>query len=71
MKKIKSIKNLLLIALIIIVMILGFIGIKKISVNRDVSLLSSNIEEKVSRLVELSTIRYNYTNIVEYDEKMQ
>lgn len=71
MKKIKSIKNPLLIGLIIIVMVLGFIGVRKLSVNRDVTLLSSNIEEKVSRLVELSTIKYNYTNIVEYDDKMQ
>lgn len=71
MKKIKSIKNLLLIGLIIIVLVLGFIGVKRLSVNRDVTLLSSNIEEKVSRLVELSTIKYNYTNIVEYDDKMQ
>ena len=71
MKKIKSIKNILLIALILLVIVLGFIGVKKFSVNNDITLLSSNIEEKVSRLVELSTIKYNYTNIVEYDDKMQ
>lgn len=71
MKRIKEVKNILLIALIIGIIVLGFIGVKKFSVNKDITLLSSNIEEKVSRLVELSTIKYNYTNVVEYDDKMQ
>ena len=71
MKKLKEIKNILLIVLVIGIILLGVIGVRKFSVNKEVTLLSSNIEEKISRLVELSTIRYNYTNIVEYDDKMQ
>ena len=71
MNKIKEIKNILIIALIIAVIGLGFFSVKKFSVSRDVTLLSSNIEETVSRLVELSTIKYNYTNVVEYADKVQ
>lgn len=44
---------------------------KKFSVNRNVSILSNNIEEKVSKLVELSTIKYNYTNVVDYEDTKQ
>lgn len=71
MKKIREIKNILLIVLIVLVIIVGIFGFKKISINRDINLLSNNIEEKISRLVELSTIKYNYTNVVEYEDKMQ
>lgn len=71
MKKIKNVKNILLIALIILLIILGFFGVRKFSVDKNITLLSTNIEEKVSRLIELSTIKYNYTNVVEYDNKMQ
>lgn len=71
MKNFRDIKKILLIVLIILVIVVGFIGYRKISVNRDISLLSNNIEEKVSKLVELSTIKYNYTNVVEYEDKMQ
>ena len=71
MKNIKDIKNVLLIILIIIIIAVGFIGYSKISVNRKETMLSSSIEEKVSKLVELSTVKYNYTNVVEYEDKMQ
>lgn len=71
MKKIKNVKNILLIALIILLIILGFFGVRKLSVDKNITLLSTNIEEKVSKLIELSTIKYNYTNVVEYDNKMQ
>lgn len=71
MKKIKNVKNILVIALIILLIILGFFGVRKFSVDRNITLLSTNIEEKVSRLIELSTIKYNYTNVVEYDNKVQ
>lgn len=50
---------------------MGFFGIRKFSVEKETTLLSSNIEEKISKLVELSTVKYNYTNVVEYDDKMQ
>ena len=32
------------------------------------TLLSDTIEEKVSRIVELSTVKYNYTNVVTYKD---
>ena len=71
MKNIKNIKKIVSIILVLTVILVGFIGYRKIDINRKTELLSNNIEEKVSKLVELSTIKYNYTNVVEYDDKMQ
>lgn len=71
MKGMKDVKKILSIILIAIIIIAGFIGYRKISITRKVNLLSNKVEEKVSKLVELSTIKYNYTNVVEYDDKMQ
>lgn len=71
MKNIKDIKKILSIILVFAIIIAIFIGYRKISINRKTELLSSNLEEKVSKLVELSTIKYNYTNVVEYDDKKQ
>lgn len=71
MKGMKDVKKISLIILVAIIIIAGFIGYRKISISRKVNLLSNKVEEKVSKLVELSTIKYNYTNVVEYDDKMQ
>ena len=53
------------------ILIVGIAGYTKISMDRKTILLSNKIEEKVLRLVELSTVKYNYTNIVEYEDKVQ
>lgn len=71
MKYFEGIKGKLLLIAIIVILILGSIGYAKISVQRKTKMLSNTVEEKVTRLVELSTVKYNYTNVVEYDNKMQ
>lgn len=71
MKNIKNIKRILSVILIFAIIITVFVGYRKFSINRKTELLSNNIEEKVTKLVELSTIKYNYTNVVEYDDKKQ
>lgn len=71
MKKLKDIRKILLVITVILIIIIGIIGFRKISINKSTSLLSNNIEENITRLVELSTIKYNYTNVVEYEDKKQ
>lgn len=71
MKYLDSNKKKLTLVLIIIIIIVAITGYTKISINRKTNLLSNRIEEKVVRLMELSTVKYNYTNVVEYEDKMQ
>lgn len=71
MKYFDSIKKKLILVLIILIVIVGITGFAKISINRKTNLLSNRIEEKIVRLMELSTVKYNYTNVVEYENKVQ
>lgn len=71
MKSKNSFKNKIIIILTIIIIILAAIFFRKVSLDRQTNLLSSTIEEQVSNIVELSTVKYNYTNIVEYDDTIQ
>ncbi len=64
-------KNKLIIFLTILLLILSVFTFRKISIERNTNLLSNRIEEQVSKLVELSTVKYNYTNIVEYEDTLQ
>lgn len=70
MKIKEGFKNKIIIILAIILVFLSIFAFRKISIDRKTNLLSSTIEEQVSKLVELSTVKYNYTNIVEYDDSM-
>lgn len=71
MKYFDNIKGKLILGLVVILILVGIVGYTKFSIDRKNNLLSSRIEEKVVRLVELSTVKYNYTNVVEYEDKMQ
>ncbi len=71
MKYFDNIKGKLILGLVVILILVGIVGYTKFSIDRKTNLLSSRIEEKVVRLVELSTVKYNYTNVVEYEDKMQ
>ncbi|MBU5256274.1 DUF4230 domain-containing protein [Tissierella praeacuta] len=71
MKRFEHIKWKLILIAIVIVMVLGIIGYAKISTTRKTNLLSNKVEENILRLVELSTVKYNYTNIVEYEDKIE
>lgn len=71
MKYFEGIKGKLLLIAIVVIFILGTIGYAKISVQRKTNLLSNKVEEQVTKLMELSTVKYSYTNVVEYEDKMQ
>lgn len=71
MKYFDNIKGKLILGLVAILILVGIVGYTKFSIDRKTNLLSSRIEEKVVRLVELSTVKYNYTNVVEYEDKLQ
>lgn len=71
MKRINNIKEKAVLVVIVIVVILGIVGFAKISIDKKTNLLSNKIEENILRIVELSTVKYNYTNIVEYEDKME
>ena len=55
-------------SLVVIALILSFFVYFKISTKKEVSLLSDTIEEKVSKILEISTVQYNYTNVVTYKD---
>ncbi len=67
----KKIKRYLTIGLIILVLIGIFIGFLKLKQRRSNAVISKTIEEKVSRIVELSTIKYNYTDVLSYKDSKQ
>lgn len=57
-----------IISLIIVGVILGLFLYSKFSTTREVTLLSNTIEEQISRILEVSTVKYNYTNVVTYKD---
>ena len=60
----------ILLAIIVgLLVVFSFKGNFTIRENRQV--LSSNIEEKVSEILEISTVKYNYTDIVSFSESHQ
>lgn len=64
-------KRYVIIPLIIIILVLSFISFNKVYKTHKFNVLSDHIEQKVSRIVELSTIVYNYTDIVSYKDNIQ
>ncbi|NMB27403.1 MAG: DUF4230 domain-containing protein [Tissierellia bacterium] len=64
----KKWKRYSIISLLVIAIILGLFIYTKHSVKREVTLLSDTIEEKISRILELSTVKYNYTNVATYKD---
>lgn len=57
-----------LISLLIIAIIVGVFFYTKYSFKKEMELLSNNIEEQLSKILELSTVKYNYTNVVSYKD---
>lgn len=62
----EKIKRYGIIILALIVVIGGIIFFYNVRDNNRMEIISSTIEEKVSKIVELSTVKYNYTDIVTY-----
>lgn len=71
MQRKKSFKNKLIIILVIALIIVAGFSYNRMSIDRQTNLLSNTIEEQISNIVELSTVQYNYTNIVEYNDNLQ
>lgn len=71
MRRKSSLTSKIMIILLIIIIFLGVFAYNKISLDKQTELLSNTIEEQVTKLVELSTVKYNYTNIVEYDNSIK
>jgi hypothetical protein len=64
-------KRYLVIALIVVALVISLFSFTRIYKTHKLNILSENIEQKVSRIVELSTVRYNYTDIVSYNDNIQ
>lgn len=64
-------KRYILVSLLIVILILSVFSFTKVYKTHKLDVLSDHIEQKVSRIVELSTIVYNYTDIVSYKDNIQ
>ncbi|WP_159436081.1 DUF4230 domain-containing protein [Anaerosalibacter sp. Marseille-P3206] len=56
------------IIIVVLAILVGGTIYYKYAVKRDTSILSSNVEEQVVKLLDLSTVKYNYTNVVAYKD---
>lgn len=54
--------------LILLAVALSLVIYFKVTSARETSILSETIEEKVSKIVELSTVKYSYTNVAAYKD---
>lgn len=61
-------KRYFVIILIILAVLVGLSIYFKLSIKRETSILSNNVEEQVMKLLDLSTVKYNYTNVVAYKD---
>ncbi len=57
-----------LVFLLIIAIIVGVFFYIKYSFKNKMELLSNAIEEQLSKILELATVKYNYTNVVSYKD---
>lgn len=63
-------RNTIVFLLIIAIIIISVFYFKH-SFKNKVELLSNTIEEQLSKILELSTVKYNYTNVVSYKNNKQ
>lgn len=68
MFKKKSKKYYFTIFLICLAIVTGLFFYFKSLVTKKTSILSDTLEEQVSKILELSTVKYNYTNVVSYKD---
>lgn len=67
--KIKTKKrNYLAVFLIILAIVMASFFYIRFSVKRETKMLSDTIKEEISKLLELSTVKYNYVNVVAYKD---
>jgi uncharacterized protein DUF4230 len=63
--------GIIALVVVVVVVVVGFIIFFNVRDNNQREIISSTIEEKVSKIVELSTVKYNYTDIVSYRESKE
>lgn len=61
-------KRNIVIFTLIFAIILGLSFYVKSSFKKDIQLLSNTIEEELAKIVELSAVKYNYTNVVSFKD---
>lgn len=61
-----------LFTILILITVLGIsFTFLKLKNNQNQEIISSHIEEKISKIIELSTIKYNYTDVLSYKDSKQ
>lgn len=61
-------KRNIIILLIAVVVVSSLLLYFKFSTKKEVTLLSDTIEEKLAKILEVATVKYNYTNVVTYKD---
>ena len=67
----EKVKKYGIVVLVILLLIGGLILFLNVRQNNEQEIISSTIEEKVSKIVELSTVKYNYTDVVLYQNSKE
>lgn len=67
----KKLKTLLKLGIIFFLIVLGLNFIPKFKVEENKQTLSSNIEENIENIIEITSVKYNYTNLAEYDNSLE
>ncbi|MCB5558925.1 DUF4230 domain-containing protein [Anaerosalibacter bizertensis] len=62
-------KPYITIFLIILAIVIALFFYIRFSIKKETDMLSDTIEEEISKLLDLSTVKYNYTNVVAYKDK--
>jgi hypothetical protein len=57
-----------MVLLIVAIIVSGLFLYFKFSIKREINLMSNTIEEKVAKILDISTVKYNYTNVVTYKD---
>ena len=57
-----------IIPLIIVVLAIVLFMYFRFSIKKETNILSNNVQEQVMKLLDLSTVKYNYTNVVSYKD---
>ncbi len=61
-------KRNIIILLIAVIVVSSLLLYFKYSTKKEVTLLSDTIEEKLAKILEVATVKYNYTNVVTYKD---
>ncbi len=71
MKKLKNILIIILVLALSLSLFVLYVRYSKGNLENKTTISSDIIEEKLSKILELSTVKYNYTNVVAYKDSVQ